>query len=144
MNLSQKRRRPVATPDVGGMNLRRRQRDLIVRDDITLAAADLLASVIAPRPAALRSLHCLPVNHASRRLLVAPDAGLLAAAQAVGLAMAVRPPVVRLEAVQAVDPRPVERVLDILAQWLFRTTGKNVFRHPGSASWSAVPWSRQE
>ncbi len=144
MNLAQKRRCPVSTPDVGGMNLRRQQRGFIVRDDRTLVAANLPASVIALRPAALRSLHYLAVNHACRRLLVALDAGLLPAAQAVKFAMAGRPRVARLRTVQEVDPGPAERVHDILAQSPFRTTEKNVFRHPGSASWSAVPWSRQE
>ena len=97
---------------------------------MTLAAVNLPASVISPRPPALRSIQCLAVNHASCRLLVAPDAGLLPAAQAVELAMAVRPSGCTAGSSPGGRSRPVARVLDIVAQSPFRISARKCLSCP--------------
>ena len=57
----------IAILNAGFMHDEPDQMALRVGDDMTLAALDLLACVIAPRAAALRGFHRLAVNHSGRR-----------------------------------------------------------------------------
>ena len=68
----QQRHRAVAVLNPGGMDDRRDQQPHGIGEDMSLAALDLLAGVVAARPAGFRRFHRLAVDHARRRARLAP------------------------------------------------------------------------